>query len=59
MKSPKAQAPTPPPVPNKDQAADDTRDQGNTKRRGFQSTILGGRQTANAEANPLKSLLGQ
>lgn len=58
MKSPKAVAPTPPPVPTKDQAANNTSDQGNTKRRGFQSTILGGRQQAAAEANPLKSLLG-
>lgn len=59
MKSPKAQAPTAPPVPNKDQAAAGSTDTGASKRRGFQSTILGGRQTANAEANPLKSLLGQ
>jgi hypothetical protein len=59
MKSPKAQAPTPPPVPSKDEAAAGSVDTGASKRRGYQSTILGGRQTANAEANPLKTLLGQ
>jgi hypothetical protein len=52
--------PTPPPLPSKDAAAEAAKDTGAMKRRGYQSTILGGRPaSANAEMNPLKSLLGQ
>ena len=60
MKSPKAPAVSAPPVPNKDEAAASAqRDAGNAKRRGFQSTILGGRQQAAAEPTQTKTLLGQ
>lgn len=55
-----ASAPSAPPVPTQDEAADNAgKDMGNSKRRGFQSTILGGRQQAAAEPQPRKTLLGQ
>jgi len=59
MKSPKANPPTPPPLPTRDQAASGAMDSGNGKRKGYQSTILGGQKTAAAEQSPLKTLLGQ
>jgi len=61
MKPPKTPAaPTPPPMPTKDQAAASSDSlSSKIKRRGYQSTILGGAKPAGAESNPLKSLLGQ
>lgn len=61
MKSPKTPAPpSPPPLPSKDAAADSVRDSGAMKRRGYQSTILGSRNTATSpEVTAAKTLLGQ
>lgn len=58
MGSGKAVAPTPPPLPNRDTAAD-TADRNVTgrRRRGFTSTILGGAKQP-TEAESLKTLLG-
>lgn len=56
----KQAAPTPPPAPTKDEAADSSKT-GPDKRRGYQSTILGGRQTPTGteQITAKKSLLGQ
>lgn len=58
-KAPQVQAPAPPPAPTRDEAAANSKDQGNQRRKGYQSTILGGRPTtAAAEPTTLKTLLG-
>ena len=48
----------PPLPPSLDEAADSI-DAGNVKRRGYQSTILGGNKQASAESIATKTLLGQ
>lgn len=59
LKGPEQQVPPPPPVPpSLDDAADNV-DAGNVKRRGYQSTILGGNKQASAESIATKTLLGQ
>lgn len=59
----RASTPPPtPPVPSRDAAAENvSRDSGNRKRKGYQSTILGGRKDAQAELAQAaqKTLLGQ
>ncbi len=51
-----AKATPPPPPPTRNKAADNTKDLGISKRKGYQSTILGG--GAAPANNPLKTLLG-
>lgn len=61
MKGKAASDPGPgPKVPTLDDAADSTKDLGNPKRKGYSSTILGGRQSAAAETveSARKTLLG-